>query len=59
MVNIVRTLFNLDRKPEPVESVTKTGKTKTVKRVKRINPDPSEFKHRVSATLRTKKEEEE
>lgn len=59
MVNIVRAILNLDRKPEPVESATKTEKTKTVKRVKRIKPDPKEFKHRVSATLRTNKEEEE
>jgi hypothetical protein len=57
MVNIVRTLFNLDKKPEPEPEPEPEPQPEPVETTPKL--DPNEFKHRLSATLRTKKEEEE
>ena len=56
MVNIVRTLFNLDKKPEPVPEPEPEPQPEPVETTPKL--DPNEFKHRLSATLRAKEEEE-
>ena len=62
MSNILRAYLGLDKEPE---EETPTQEPEKPKRAKKVKPDPSEFKHRIAATLRTHadvlvgKEEEE